>query len=109
MRARAGINQETTIMAKDFIKIDATQSAATQAGLLKQYVSALRNAYNLGKQTIAIMGHNNDGTDFTAIEALFGLPTAQGQTVFNLVNGSIGSMEGTFQVSDAKTITEQVG
>lgn len=70
-------------MAKDFIKIDA--------------------------RVLAIMGHNNDGTVFTDIDTLFGLPAGKGQTVFNLVNGSIGSMQGNFQVADAKTITEQVG
>lgn len=96
-------------MARDFIKIDTTQSAATQSGLLKNYVTQLRSAYELGKRCIAIMGHSNDGTVFTDIETLFGLPAGKGQTVFNLVNGSIGSMEGTFQVSDAKNITEQVG
>lgn len=96
-------------MAIDFIKIDTTQSAATQAPLLKNYVNQLRGAYELGKRCIAIMGHNNDGTVFTAIETLFGLPAGKGQIVFNLVNGSIGSMEGNFQVADAKNITEQVG
>ena len=93
-------------MAKDYIKIDAT---APQAPLLRSYISAMRQAYNLGKQCQAIMTHNNDGVDFSSIETLFGVPAGKGQTVFNFVNGSVGSMEGVFQVSDAKTITEQVG
>lgn len=93
-------------MAKDYIKID---NSAPQAALLRSYISALRSAYNLGTQCKAIMTHNNDGVDFSPIETLFGLPTGKGQTVFNLVNGSIGSMDAAFQVSDAKTITEQVG
>lgn len=97
-------------MARDFIKIDVSNTTvATQAGLLKSYISVLRQAYELGTRVKSIMNHNNDGTVFTDIETLFGLPSSKGQTVFNLVNGSIGSMEGTFQVSDAKTITEQVG
>jgi hypothetical protein len=96
-------------MARDFIKIDTTQSAATQSQLLKNYATQLRTAYELGKRIIAIMGHSNDGAVFTDIETLFGLPVGKGQTVFNLVNGSVGSMEGTFQVSDAKTVTEQLG
>lgn len=96
-------------MARDFIKIDTTNAGATQAGLLKSYVQTLRGAYEMGTRILAIMGHNNDGTTFTDIETYFGLPTGKGQTVFNLVNGSIGSMQGTFQVADAKTITEQVG
>jgi hypothetical protein len=97
-------------MAIDFIKIDlSNQTVATKAGLLIGYINNLRAAYNAGKQIIGIMGHLNDGTTFTAIESVFGLPSGQGQTVFDLMNGSVGSMEGAFQVSDAKTITEKVG
>jgi|SRR5882724_5128069 len=97
-------------MARDFIKIDVSNpSVATQAALLKNYVAVLRQAYETGTRVKAIMTHNNDGTVFTDIETYFGLPAGKGQTMFNLVNGSIGSMEGTFQVSDAKTITESVG
>lgn len=96
-------------MAKDFINIDPTQSAATQARKLISYINAQRSAYNLGAEVIGIMGHNNDGIDFSKIEVLFGLPPGKGQAVFDLVNGSWGAMNGTFKVSDAKTITEQVG
>lgn len=96
-------------MARDFIRIDRTTSAATHANLLLSYANTLRNAYEIGKRIKDIMSHNNDGTTFTDIEGLFGLPTGKGQTIFDLVNGSVGSMEGTFQVADAKTITERVG
>lgn len=97
-------------MARDFIKVNVSQpDVATQARLLISYVTTLRQAYEYGKRVIAVMGHNNDGTVFTDIETIFGLPTGKGQTVFNLVNGSVGSMEGSFQVPDAKNITETVG
>lgn len=96
-------------MAKDFIKVDRTTTTATHAQLLLSYVNTLRSAYEIGKRIKDIMGHNNDGTDFAPIEGLFGLPSTKGQTVFDLVNGSVGSMEGTFQVADAKNITERVG
>ena len=96
-------------MARDFIKIDASMAGATHAGLLRAYVQQLRQAYEQGQRVRAIMNQNHDGTVFTDIEALFGLPAGKGQTVFDLVNGSIGSMEGTFQVADAKTLTEKVG
>lgn len=96
-------------MARDFIKVDKTQTAATQAQSLLNYASALRAAYDQGVKILAVMGHNNDGTIFTDIETLFGLPAGKGQTVFNLVNGSVGSMTGTFQVADSKTITETLG
>jgi hypothetical protein len=93
-------------MAVDFITINLS---AQQASLLKQYTVALRSAYDIGNRLIGMMGHMNDGTTFTQIETSFGVPTGQGQVVFNLVNGSFGSMNGTFQVADAKTITEKVG
>lgn len=96
-------------MARDFIKVDTTTTTATQSRLLLDYRNALRVAYELGLRCKAIMTHNNDGAVFTDIEALFGLPAGKGQTVFNLVNGSVGSMEGTFQVADAKNLTETLG
>lgn len=96
-------------MARDFIKVDTATTTATHAADLKAFVSVLRDAYQRGKKIIAVMGHNNDGSNFADIEALFGLPAGKGQTVFNLVNGAVGSMEGTFQVADAKNITETLG
>lgn len=55
------------------------------------------------------MGHLNDGTVFTDIELRYGVPAGKGQTLFNLVNGSVGSFDGTFKVADATTITQSVG
>jgi hypothetical protein len=96
-------------MARDFIKIDTTAAGATHAGLLRAYVQQLRSAYEQGQRVRAIMTHNNDGANFADIEGLFGLPAGKGQAIFDLVNGSIGAMEGTFQVDDAKVLTEKVG
>ena len=96
-------------MARDYIRVDSTTTTATQAADLKAFVSVLRDAYQRGKKIIAIMGHNNDGSNFADIEALYGLPAGKGQAVFDLVNGAVGSMEGTFQVDDAKELTERVG
>ena len=96
-------------MARVFIKVDRTVTTATHAALLLNYVNQLREAYELGVKVKAIMDNNQDGTIFTDIEALFGLPVGKGQAVYDLVNGSIGSMTGAFQVPDAKNITERVG
>ena len=97
-------------MASDYIAINTAQpSMAPQAALLKAYVTQLRNAYNSGKHILGLMGHMHDGTDFAGLETVFGLPAGEGQVVFDLVNGSIGSMEGLFMVDDARTITEKVG
>lgn len=97
-------------MARDFIKITRTNpTVATQAHLLKSYVDLLTQTYNLGKQIQGIMNRNHDGVVFTDIETLFGVPSGSGQAVFDLMNGSVGSMEGLFLVDDSREITQRLG
>lgn len=96
-------------MARDFIKVNRNDTAATHATKLVEYKDALRRAYALGKEVLAIMNHNNDGSNWTDVEALFGLPTGKGQTVYDLMNGSVGSLEGAFQTADGKNLTETLG
>lgn len=96
-------------MAVDFISVNPAASGASQARDLIQLKELGRQFYSLGKKVLGVMGHANDGTAFTVVETLYGLPAGTGQTVFNLVNGAIGSTEGTFQVADFKTLTEKVG
>lgn len=96
-------------MARDYIKIDVNNSAAIHAAKLRNAIGVLRAAQDQLLLVKDIMTHNNDGTTWTDIEVLFGLPTGKGQAVFDLVNGTLGSMTGTFQVADATTITSKVG
>lgn len=93
-------------MAIDFIPINLS---AAQAQSLKGYILTLRQAQELGQRVLDMMTNMEDGTTFTQIETQFGVPTGSGQTIFNLVNGSVGVMKGTFQNTDALTITQQVG
>ncbi len=72
-------------------------------------VSAMRQALNLLTQCRGIATHLNDGTVFTDIETRFGVPTGQGQNLFNLLNGAYGSTQGTFQVSDFQTMVDRLG
>jgi hypothetical protein len=95
-------------MAIDVIKIDASITTATQARALLNLVTAMRVAYDQVQQVLRVMSHLNDGSNFAQIEAQYGLAAGQGQVLFNLVNGTKGSMEGVFQVADAKTLTERV-
>jgi hypothetical protein len=97
-------------MANDFIQINTSNpAAASQAMMLKSYVSSLRSAYETGQRVRSMMLHMHDGVDFSELEKQFGLPAGEGQIVFDLVNGSIGAMDGTFQNFDCITITEKVG
>jgi hypothetical protein len=97
-------------MASDFIQINVNNpTVASQAVQLKMYVQTLRSAYEIGTRVRSIMLHMHDGTNFADLEKQFGLPAGEGNAIFDLVNGSIGAMEGTFQNDDCKQITEQVG
>jgi hypothetical protein len=95
-------------MAIDFIKVDTSTTTATEARSLISLRNALREAYEQVQLVLRVMGHLNDGSDFTEIEAKYGLTAGKGQIVFDLVNGSKGSMEGAFQVADVKTLTERL-
>jgi hypothetical protein len=96
-------------MARTFIKIDTNAAGATHAGLLRAFVQQTRGAYEVGERVRAIMANSNDGTVFTDIEALFGLSPGKGQAVFDLVNGTVGAMEGIFQNNNGKSIGELIG
>lgn len=96
-------------MARDFINVERSRGGASHSSLILEYAQQLRRAYELGLKTKAIMDHNHDNEVFTDIETLFGLPTGKGQAVYDLVNGSLGSMEGVFQTSDAKKLGEILG
>ena len=95
-------------MAVDFIKVDTSVTTAVKARELLECVRAVRTAYEQLIKALETMGHLNDGTTFTSIETVYGLPAGTGQTVFNLVNGAKGSFEGTFQVADAKNLSTRL-
>jgi hypothetical protein len=69
----------------------------------------LRTAINQLDEVKAIMDHNGDGTTWTTIESIFGLPAGKGQIVYDLINGTLGAMRGTFQNTNAITLTDIVG
>lgn len=87
----------------DFIKIDRNSpTTAIHASLVIQTINAVRTAYDLVKRLEGIMNHNNDGTNFAAMEGLCGIPTGQGATVLAAVSGAIKDV-------DAKALTERIG
>jgi hypothetical protein len=95
--------------ANDYIKIDVTNTAATEAQTLK---SAIRQLQIANEQLVAVlnkMSHNSNGTVWTSLEALYGLPAGKGQTTYDLVNGTVGAMNGQFQNNNAITLIAGVG
>ncbi len=111
-------------MAADFIKIQRDQSAATEAAELLQWIRDLRSVYERGTRIRAKMNHNFAGNadpsliNWAQLETLWGVPvlnansvgsTANGHIVYTFLDGTVGSMEGNFQTSAAKDVTETVG
>lgn len=66
-------------------------SNSPMGSLLDQLQANLQNAANLAAQILNYMNQQTDGTTYTSIETQFGLPTGQGQTVYNLIAGLAGS------------------
>lgn len=96
----------------DFIKINRTDSAATHATVILTAVNQARALKETLDKAIAIGYHNFDAgppADFAPFEALFGVPTGQGQSVFDILNGAKNAMEGTQQTDSAITLMNQIG
>lgn len=85
----------------DYIKIDTSTTTAIHAQRLKGGIRQLRQAYDEIIFIRRMMEHMTDETDFTTIEALFGLEVGKGAAVYTLVNNGVGA--------GAKNLTEQVG
>lgn len=110
-------------MTNDRIKLQLDQSAATEAAELAQWIKDLRSVYERGTRIRAKMRHCFDDSgganaiNWATVETLWGVtaggtstgPTANGSIVFTFLDGTVGSMEGTFQTSAARDVTERVG
>lgn len=83
-------------MAIDFIRIDLSgQSESFLAQELKYTLNKLLEARLSLEKVRAWMVHNQDGSDYTSLEAAFGIGDGLGGDVFTLVDGSLQAMDGT--------------
>lgn len=96
-------------MPRDFITINQTLATAKYSGELKRFVETVREVLDLGQKVKGVMDHNTDGSNYADIEALFGLPTDNGDEVYNLVAGTLGALMGTVQSADALTLIDRIG
>lgn len=100
-------------MASDYIKIVRTDSAAVHAQKVLTAVAQVRALQQTLVEIIGIARHNFDDSvnppDFTAFEALFGVPPGKGQQVFTYLDGTRGVLNGEFQNNNAISLMEQVG
>jgi hypothetical protein len=93
----------------DFIRVTTTDSNAPFAVDLITLVRMVRGVFDQSDKVMDIMNHSHNGVVFTQIETLFGLPTGQGQAVFDLVNGLRLALTGAGQNSNAVSLIERVG
>ncbi len=107
-------------MASDFIHLQRDQSAATEAAELLQWLRDLRSVYERGVRIRSKMDHNftsGPSIDWSQLQTLWGVPSngtdvgdsANGKIVFTFIDGTVGSLEGAFQTSAGKDVTETVG
>lgn len=98
-------------MPKDFIRANPslTPEAAFYASKLVATSKSLRSVMDQLEEMLAVMTHSNDGVDFSQIEGLFGLAAGKGQTVFDLVNGTLLALKGQGQNSNALSFIDRVG
>jgi hypothetical protein len=76
-------------MAVEYIKIDTTATGGQKASELQNIVNTVEAAQERLPTIKSQMDKMIDGTDYTAIETYYKLPTGTGQTVYNLVAGAV--------------------
>lgn len=86
----------TALAANNFIQVDITKRlGATGVNAITQL------AYS--RDTLALLKNDMDnqinGTDYSVVEAQFGLPTGKGQTFYNLVAGAVTDINASANVT----------
>jgi hypothetical protein len=89
-------------MASTHIEI-ATQTRSS--AYIRQYVDDVARVVAEGAQLVRVLNAAATGGDYTAVEALYGLPTGTGQTVYNLVVGA----ESTIRSANTTALITQLG
>jgi hypothetical protein len=95
----------------DFIRVNPNQTPDAQmyGSKLVSLTQQLRATIDLADQLKTLMDHMNTGTNFADIEATFGLPAGDGQTVYDLMNGTLLAIRGQAQNSNALSLIDRVG
>jgi hypothetical protein len=89
-------------MSANYIPVDLSKRLGLR---LRRAVDLTRELLNLLAETKAVMEAQIDGTDYSAVEAQYGLPAGKGQTAYNLVAGAYS----TINVSGVQQMTNWLG
>jgi hypothetical protein len=71
-----------------------TVTRTEQSENVTQALRLLRDARDRLNYAKAVMETTIDGTDYSALETLFGVPGGQGETYYNLLAGTVGDLNG---------------
>jgi hypothetical protein len=99
-------------MAADFIKIVRNNSNATHAQRMLNAVAQVRSALTVLEEIQGLgyrMFDAGPPVDFEVFEQTFGVPEGAGQTVFDLVNGTVLALKGEAQNANATELITRVG
>lgn len=96
-------------MAADFILIDRFDNTNPFASELITVAAQLRAAQETLLKIQAKGFRMFSGSDFSTFETNYGIPTGQGQTVFDLINGTVMALAGTAQNANAQELINRVG
>lgn len=85
-------------MANNYIAIGSgnNRHAATLLGSVNN-LAAVKDVLEMLKHD---MDNMVDGTDYSVLEAAFGVPGGKGQTVYNLVAGTVAALQGSSDLTN---------
>lgn len=99
-------------MPVDFIKVNTTDSAAFMAKDVQRAAKLTEDLIQLltfikERSTHLFVGAPTN--NFAPLEQAFGVEAGKGQTVFDMINGTLGAMAGTMTNSQALEFKNRVG
>jgi len=95
-------------VAVDVIKVNNLDTNAKMAADVLRAVRLARELYELTGSLRLRAYHLFEGSDFTALEEACGLEPGHGQTLFTLIDGTHGVLDGTFQNANAIDLMNRV-
>jgi len=96
-------------MPNDFIKISRTDTNAIFSGDVLTAVRLTQELRTLLQKLIERGNHQFSTGDFAEFEGNHGVPAGQGQTLFDMLNGTQQVLNGDAQNSQAIALCERVG
>lgn len=100
----------------DVLICNASISTATKANRAKEAVRQMRDVIDIFEELNDLNAHSNNGTDFSLVETLYGLPTTprvdptkpNGQLLTEFFDGALKAMKGVEANAQCLAIIQRV-